>query len=112
MYRLYIDTSVRNENKVYLYSRGGKLIEESISDKDVVSAIKDLLEKNKVGISKIEEFEYFRGPGSYTGLRVGCSVANTLKWLINKKDYSKLKYPDYGTEPNITPPKKKFVYKK
>lgn len=70
------------------------------------------------------------GPGSYTGLRIGLSIANTMayslhipivgvkevnsfdslilegeKKLANEKNFTQPVMPFYGSEPNITQPK-------
>lgn len=88
--------------------------------------IKELLEKNNLDLQKIEGIVCFEGPGSFTGLRIGLTVANTLaysldcpivaqkgKWwqkqgiknlLVGKNQ--KIALPHYGQEANITKPKK------
>ncbi len=88
--------------------------------------IKELLDKNKLDWDKIEGIVCFKGPGSFTGLRIGLTVANALayslkcpiisttgkKWqkdgikeLLNGKD-EKIALPFYGAEANISKPKK------
>lgn len=88
--------------------------------------IKNLLENAKMNWSDIEGIVVFEGPGSFTGLRIGLSVANSLayansvpivggsgeEWLvaglsdlINGKA-SKSIMPVYGSPVHITEPKK------
>lgn len=50
---------------------------------EVLEAIKKILFKNKVELSEIDAIAVNRGPGSYTGVRVGVTVANTLGWTLN-----------------------------
>lgn len=44
--------------------------------------ISEILQKNKISISQISEIKVETGPGSFTGLRVGITVTNTLGWLL------------------------------
>lgn len=88
--------------------------------------IKVLLSKNHIDVSKIEAIVAFEGPGSFTGLRIGLSVANALaaslklpiagaggedwqeagitKLLRGKNE--ELVMPRYGSDPHITTQKK------
>lgn len=88
--------------------------------------IKSLLKSNNVQLSDIEGVLVFQGPGSFTGLRIGITVANALAdslgcpiigatgeaWLTagNTKllagGNDKLVIPEYGALPNITAPRK------
>ena len=91
--------------------------------------IKNVLEAKKLSLSEIEGIVVYQGPGSFTGLRIGISVANALAdslqvpivgikengnndWtrrgiekLLNKEN-DKIVIPFYGAEANITKPKK------
>jgi tRNA threonylcarbamoyladenosine biosynthesis protein TsaB len=55
--------------------------------------ISEILKKEGKKIKEIKEIEVNTGPGSFTGLRVGVSVANTLGWAldipVNGKDLRK-----------------------
>ena len=44
--------------------------------------IYEILKTKKLSLKDIAEIEINQGPGSFTGLRVGVSVANTLGWVF------------------------------
>ena len=108
--KIYIDSSNRDVRKVSLLEYGGDVekeidfIEGSI---DIVGAIKDLLKRNELDLKDISEFEPMQGPGSFTGLKVGVTIANMFNWLLGHKDLKNLNLPEYGGEPNISEPKRK-----
>lgn len=88
--------------------------------------IKKLLEENKLDWPDIEGVIMFEGPGSFTGLRIGLTVGNTLaysnqipavgsggeSWVENGlKKIATSKpgeyvLPAYGAEPHVTESKK------
>ncbi|MEN9407713.1 MAG: hypothetical protein RLZZ455_929 [Candidatus Parcubacteria bacterium] len=87
MISLIIDTSNSLEIIVSL-ERDGKKDEmhKRISreqPQEVLVLLDALLKKNNLALSDISEIIVRKGPGSYTGLRVGASVANTLAYLLN-----------------------------
>lgn len=105
MYKIYLDTSTRNEKEITLY-KDTDVIETIRGDVDVVTSIKTLLEKYHLDVKNVD-FDYFEGPGSsFTGLKVGATIANTLNFLNGKITAYQTKLPNYGREPNITPRKK------
>ena len=76
--RLKIDTSDNRKTVVSLDEV--KLIKayELPSQQDVLGAIDELLRREKRNLKDITEIEVNRGPGAFTSLRVGISVANAL----------------------------------
>ena len=94
MYQIYIDTSDRNIKKVQLL-KDGEMFDELSGDIDVVSSIRNILEKNSLKISDIGEFKMNEGPGSFTGLKAGAAVVNALNWSVVKKDPKDIITPKY-----------------
>jgi len=95
--------------------------------KTLLGVIRDELKKQDATFDDIGSVLIFRGPGSFTGLRIGITVANTLahsltvpivgiaeehEWL--ERGLAKLKdggndqlvMPEYGAEAHITQQKK------
>lgn len=87
--------------------------------------IKDLLDSYQKTLKDIEAIAVYKGPGSFTGLRIGLSVANALaqgleipitasggeNWIqaavsrLARREDDKLALPEYGSPPHITQPK-------
>lgn len=51
---------------------------------DLLNKIDQLLAKAGISAKKIRNIAIFRGPGSFTSLRVGISVANALAFSLGK----------------------------
>lgn len=75
--------------------------------------IKELLNKSNVSLKGIDGIVCYKGPGSFTGLRIGLSVANTLAYILavpivapSKKDWIKTGIADLQSGKNdivVTP---------
>ena len=116
------------EAELYLYDEDRRLAElrwqahgqlaETIHRK-----IEELLKSQKKTMGDVQKLVVYLGPGSFTGLRIGVSVANALsyglnipivgavgvEWLENclSEPGSKTPLaPQYGAEPHITQQKK------
>lgn len=100
---LYINTKDQKKVIVGLQEiKGGKLIAELCEDKEYGSQIllplvEELLSSQKLKYADLTSIEVETGPGSFTGLRVGVSVANALGFSLKipvngKKMEDKLVY--------------------
>lgn len=88
--------------------------------------IEELLKSQQKTWVDIQGLVVYKGPGSFTGLRIGISVANSLAYGLNvpivgegsdtwqakgtsrllNGENEKISLPEYGGEANITLPKK------
>lgn len=91
--KLYIDTS--SSDKVVIKLDGKKYETAARREKSqkLLPFIVETLKKKNKEIKDITEIEVNTGPGSFTGLRVGVSVANAIGWAegipVNGKDVTK-----------------------
>lgn len=80
--KLHIDTS---DSKEVLIKLGGKEYRSDAREEKaqrLLPFIKETLEKEGKNLEDLKEIEVNTGPGSFTGLRVGLSVANALGWTL------------------------------
>ncbi len=87
MNTLYIDTSDNTCTKIALEVNGVK--REKLSDSRVLKSqmtlplIESLLQECNISPSDISDIQVVTGPGSFTGVRVGISIANMLSTLYS-----------------------------
>jgi tRNA threonylcarbamoyladenosine biosynthesis protein TsaB len=94
--------------------------------KGLLGYLKDMLEKNGKRWEDIDGIVAFQGPGSFTGLRIGLTVLNTIasaeqipivgttgeEWQneglnrLARGEDDQLVLPEYGRDANITLPRK------
>jgi len=56
---------------------------DTLNSEDILDDIKKILERNEVGRKSIKKIVLSRGPGSYTGVRVGMAVGLGLKKALD-----------------------------
>ena len=107
----YLDTStpttiLRLDDQEYRQEFGRNLAE------NLHAFLRDKLAENGKSFQDITKITYFSGPGSFTGLRIGAAVVNTLADQLHIPLYDhngtqhQIILPDYGRPARITPPQK------
>ena len=87
MYTLFLDTHSATV-VVAIYKDGKTLDFTSVpSDKDqctvTMPTIDKILKKNDLSIKNINEIIVVNGPGSFTGVRIGVTIAKTFAFVLN-----------------------------
>ncbi|MBI2031345.1 MAG: tRNA (adenosine(37)-N6)-threonylcarbamoyltransferase complex dimerization subunit type 1 TsaB [Candidatus Levybacteria bacterium] len=103
MNTLIIDTSSNKEIKIGLKINRGKYVSRKkiglLKAQVALPMIEKLLMQNSLTPRDMDEIQVSTGPGSFTGLRVGISIANALGFFlkipINKQRVGKLAQPRY-----------------
>lgn len=119
------------EAEIGLYEAGDKLAYETWqAHRELAESLHrklaGLLESQDKRLADIDGIVAFQGPGSFTGLRIGLTVANTLAyaqdipvvaaggedWVeegigrLRQGETDTIALPEYGGEANITQPRK------
>lgn len=73
--------------KVWLIDESAKLkdqiVAKQLGSQVLLPVIIKILKKNKKSLEDLEEIQVETGPGSFTGTRIGVSVANALAYALN-----------------------------
>jgi tRNA threonylcarbamoyladenosine biosynthesis protein TsaB len=84
---LFIDTSSIDTAKIAIENDGLRFEKTSESrvmkSQMVLPLIENIVREHHLHLTDITAIEVVMGPGSYTGLRVGATVANALALLLN-----------------------------
>lgn len=88
---LLIDTTESKVAKISLL-KDNKIVDEIIGN-EPLEAIDQLLRRNKLELKDLKKIEAKDAPGSYTGLKVGFSVANALNFALGRKEFNLPHYP-------------------
>lgn len=121
----------RPQAEVYLYANGQQLAaikwEAHRELAETIHArMKEILNKSSISMEELGGIVCYKGPGSFTGLRIGLSVANALayslhipvvakgggKWRedgikdLESGKNDKIAFPEYGAAAHITKPRK------
>jgi len=104
---LYIDTS---DNQKTIVKLGNKTIVKKYSTpraQRLLKVIDQAINSQNKTLKDLTSIKVNLGPGSFTGLRVGVSVANALGFALNIPVNSSKNpvVPQYGKLPNISQPK-------
>jgi tRNA A37 threonylcarbamoyladenosine modification protein TsaB len=78
-------------------------------DQDVFGFLAKCLKDENLEVNDISEIEVNPGPGSFTGTRVGVSIANALGFSLGVKVNGQMDpvQPTYSSPPSITQPREK-----
>lgn len=94
--------------------------------KGLLGYLKEILTQHEGEFSNLQGIGVYKGPGSFTGLRIGLTVMNTLadslavpivgasgdEWIdsaltmLSGGENHRIVLPDYGAEAHITKPRK------
>ena len=80
--KLYIDTSDRDKIIVGIDEQRFETDSKEGSSQKLLPFIEEILNKEGKEIKDVTEIEVATGPGSFTGLRVGVAIANTLGIIL------------------------------
>lgn len=119
------------ESEIYIYDQDKALTEykweaHRTLAKSLLKIISKQLEEAGLMLSDIEAIGVYEGPGSFTGLRIGITVANTISysqniqivsargesWIrlcvekLKNNENQEIVLPFYGQDANITKPRK------
>lgn len=84
---LFIDTSAVNTAKIAVEIDGKRYEKTSeskiVKSQMVLPMIEKILAQHKLKLTDITAITIATGPGSFTGLRVGATVANALGYILD-----------------------------
>jgi len=82
--KLFLNTAVAKKAVASLIDKKNKVVDQETAREPLV-AIEALLKRNKTRLADLDEISSHPGPGSFTGLRIGSAVVQTLNFVLGKK---------------------------
>ena len=106
MYQLLLDSS--NKFLSVGLAKDGKVVDKIFYEawqrqsEMMVTEIDNILKRNNIDKSELDAVVVGMGPGSYTGVRIGVTIAKTISYALKIKLYAKsslslLKHPEFPT---------------
>lgn len=77
-----LSVAIVKNHKVVLEETSSIAINHSLG---AMPAIEKLFERANISPSEIDAIAVSEGPGSYTGVRIGVTIAKTLAWTLDKR---------------------------
>jgi tRNA threonylcarbamoyladenosine biosynthesis protein TsaB len=87
MYSLLIDT--HDLNLLFVLYKDGKTLDVNLKESErhhsdyAMPMLKELLDRNNINVHDLNEILVVNGPGSFTGVRIGVTIAKTLAYTLN-----------------------------
>lgn len=86
---LFIDTKDNKRVTAKLQKDGREFESFSKSEthhpESILKLIDEVCKKAEISVQNVDEINVEEGPGSYTGLKIGTTVANALSFALQKK---------------------------
>lgn len=107
--KLYLDSSDNLKTVIRIDDKEFVQLNDSPRDQDVFGFLLKIMGENNYTPQDITEIQVFEGPGSFTGTRIGVTIANALGFALDLKVNNKVAPVDviYATYPSITISQKK-----
>lgn len=104
---LYLDSADNTQVLIRLGDKEFVNKVDSPRNQDVFGFLLSCLEKEGLRQEDISEVEVNPGPGSFTGTRIGVTIANALGFALGipVNGQKNPVEPTYSSPPSITPPK-------
>lgn len=87
MLSLFIDT--HDKDIILALYQNGSLLEKNIKTSErnhsdyTMPMLKELLDRNNLSVNDLNQILVINGPGSFTGVRLGVTIAKTLAYTLN-----------------------------
>ena len=75
---------IKDNNVVYNYNEYN---DNTLSER-IMPVIDEAFTKSNITANDIDKIYVVNGPGSFTGIRVGITIAKTIAWALNKEIYT------------------------